>query len=46
MPGQTRWIDLAVLAAGSALWLLMAKWVLEKSGSALPRVMMRRLGWA
>jgi putative peptidoglycan lipid II flippase len=46
MPAQTRWIDLAVLVAGTALWVLIAKWVLEKTGSALPRVMMKRLGWA
>ena len=44
MPGQVRWIDLAVLVAGTALWLLVVKWVLEKAGSALPRVAMTRLG--
>jgi putative peptidoglycan lipid II flippase len=44
LPGQVRWIDLAVLVAGSALWVLMTKWVLEKTGSALPRVAMKRLG--
>jgi putative peptidoglycan lipid II flippase len=44
LPGQIRWIDLAVLVAGSALWVLMTKWVLEKTGSALPRVAMKRLG--
>jgi len=44
LPGQTRWIDLAVLVAGSALWVLITKWVLEKTGSALPRVAMKRLG--
>jgi putative peptidoglycan lipid II flippase len=43
-PGHIRWIDLAVLVAGMALWALIAKWVLEKSGSALPRVAMKRLG--
>jgi putative peptidoglycan lipid II flippase len=35
--------DLAILLAGTALWLLIARWVLERSGSALPRVAMRRL---
>jgi putative peptidoglycan lipid II flippase len=35
--------DLAFLLLGSLLWLLIAKWVLERSGSALPRVAMRRL---
>ena len=44
MPGQVHWIDLGVLLAGTALWVLVAKWVLEKTGSALPRVAMRRLG--
>jgi len=44
MPGQVRTIDVAVLLAGSALWLVIAKWVLEKSGSALPGVAMKRLG--
>ena len=44
VPGQVRWIDLAVLVAGTALWLLVVKWVLEKAGSALPRVAMTRLG--
>jgi putative peptidoglycan lipid II flippase len=43
-PGRTQWIDLAVLVAGSALWVLIVKWVLEKTGSALPRVTMKRLG--
>ena len=43
-PLQGRWMDLAVLVAGTALWVLMAKWVLEKTGSALPKVTMRRLG--
>jgi len=44
MPGQVYWIDLAVLLAGTALWCVVAKWVLEKTGSALPRVTMKRLG--
>ena len=44
MPGRTQWIDLAVLVAGSALWVVIVKWVLEKTGSALPRVAMKRLG--
>ncbi|HEY1160477.1 MAG TPA: lipid II flippase MurJ [Terracidiphilus sp.] len=41
---QIRWIDLIVLIAGSAAWVVIAKWVLEKTGSALPRVAMKRLG--
>jgi putative peptidoglycan lipid II flippase len=44
IPGHIQWIDLAVLVAGTVLWLAVAKWVLEKSGSALPRVAMKRLG--
>ena len=44
MPGHVYWIDLAVLLAGTALWCVVAKWLLEKTGSALPRVTMRRLG--
>jgi putative peptidoglycan lipid II flippase len=39
-----RIVDFALLVAGSALWVLIAKWVLEQTGSALPRVMMKRLG--
>jgi hypothetical protein len=36
--------DLVVLAAGTALWLGLTKVMLEKTGSALPRVAMKRLG--
>jgi putative peptidoglycan lipid II flippase len=43
LAAQLRWIDLALLVVGSALWLLLANLVLEKTGSALPRVMRRRL---
>ena len=45
LPGRTLWVDLAVLVAGSALWMLIVKFVLDKTGSALPRVAMKRLGW-
>jgi putative peptidoglycan lipid II flippase len=41
-----RWMDLAVLLAGIALWLAIARGVLERSGSALPGVIMKRLGMA
>ena len=41
---HARGMDVAVLIAGTALWLLITKWVLEKTGSALPRVTMNRLG--
>jgi putative peptidoglycan lipid II flippase len=35
--------DAAILAGGIAVWTAIAMWVLEISGSALPRVAMRRL---
>ncbi len=38
------WTDAAILLVGVAGWTLAAKWTLEKSGSALPRVAMSRLG--
>jgi putative peptidoglycan lipid II flippase len=41
---HARWMDLCVVVAAAALWLAIAKWVLEKTGSALPRVAMRKLG--
>jgi len=44
VPGHVQWIDLAVLLAGTALWVVVAKWMLEKTGSALPRVAKKRLG--
>jgi len=44
MPGHVQWINLAVLVAGTVLWVAIAKWVLEMTGSALPRVAMKRLG--
>ena len=44
LPVNSRWTDLTVLAAGLALWIVLARWTLEKAGSALPRVMMKRLG--
>jgi putative peptidoglycan lipid II flippase len=43
-PAQIRWTDLALLLVGTAVWAVVAKWVLELSGSALPRMMMKRLG--
>jgi putative peptidoglycan lipid II flippase len=44
LPAQIRWTDLGLLAIGCCIWVLVAKWVLEKSGSALPSVAMKRLG--
>ena len=40
------WTDAAILLAGVVVWTLIAKWTLEKSGSALPGVVLRRLGLA
>ena len=39
----SRWVDGAILLLGTGMWLGIAKWALEKSGSMLPRVAMRRL---
>jgi putative peptidoglycan lipid II flippase len=44
LPVQSRWTDLLVLVAGTVLWGVMVKWALEKAGSALPEVAMKRLG--
>ena len=35
--------DAAILLAGAAAWTVVTMWVLDRSGSALPRVAMRRL---
>jgi hypothetical protein len=43
-PTQLRLADLAFLAVGTLVWVAVAKWVLEKAGSALPAVVMKRLG--
>jgi len=43
-PGRIYLTDITVLLAGTVLWVAVVKWVLEKSGSALPRVAMQRLG--
>jgi len=41
---HTRWMDVVQLVAGSALWLAIAGWLLERTGSALPRATLKRLG--
>jgi putative peptidoglycan lipid II flippase len=46
LPAHSRWTDLAVLIAGTVLWGGSAVWILQKAGSALPKVMMKRLGLA
>jgi putative peptidoglycan lipid II flippase len=38
------WSDAVILLAGVAVWTLIVKWTLEISGSALPRVALRRIG--
>jgi len=38
-----RLLDAAVLVVASLLWLGIAFWVLEASGSALPRVVKKKL---
>ncbi len=43
-PGKIHLRDTTMLLAGTVLWVAVVKWVLEKSGSALPRVAMQRLG--
>jgi putative peptidoglycan lipid II flippase len=44
LPAHTRWIDLLQILAGSLLWLLIAGWLLDRLGSALPRAILKRLG--
>jgi len=46
VPAQIRWCSLGELLIGCAVWMLAALWVLERSGSALPRVALKRLGLA
>jgi putative peptidoglycan lipid II flippase len=43
LAASSRWVDLGILLAGSGLWLGIAKWGLEKTGSMLPRVAMKKL---
>jgi len=38
--------DAVILIVGIAVWTLIVWWILEKSGSALPRVVLRRIGMA
>jgi putative peptidoglycan lipid II flippase len=44
LPARNVWTNLAVVLAGSVLWLLVTAGILEKAGSALPAVAKRRLG--
>jgi putative peptidoglycan lipid II flippase len=43
LAATSRWVDFAILLLGTALWLGIARWVLEKTGSMLPRAAMKRL---
>jgi putative peptidoglycan lipid II flippase len=38
------WVDLPELLLGGLIWALMAAWILERLGSALPRVALKRFG--
>jgi putative peptidoglycan lipid II flippase len=40
---HTRWNDAAILAAGILIWIAIVKVILEKTGSALPRVALKKL---
>jgi putative peptidoglycan lipid II flippase len=44
LPAHIRWTDLSLLVVGCVLWLAITAWTLEKTGSALPKVAMKRLG--
>ena len=44
LPAHSRWTDLAVLLAGTALWFLVTDRVLARAGSVLPQVARQRLG--
>jgi putative peptidoglycan lipid II flippase len=43
LSAHSRWTELAILLAGTGLWVAVAIWVLKKAGSELPRAMMKRL---
>jgi putative peptidoglycan lipid II flippase len=44
VPGHSRWLDASELLIGSIVWMLCAGWVLDRTGSALPRVTLKRIG--
>jgi putative peptidoglycan lipid II flippase len=44
LPYARYWLDAVILLVGIVVWTALARWVLEKAGSALPRMAMRRLG--
>jgi putative peptidoglycan lipid II flippase len=43
LAATSRWVDFVILVLGTGLWLGIARWTLEKSGSMLPRIAMKRL---
>jgi putative peptidoglycan lipid II flippase len=43
LAASSRWVDFAILLVGAGLWLGIARWMLEKTGSMLPRIAMKRL---
>jgi len=43
LAATSRWVDFAILVLGTGLWFGIAKWILEKSGSMLPQMAMKRL---
>jgi putative peptidoglycan lipid II flippase len=43
LAAHSRLQDFVVLIAGGLLWMGISMWVLTRTGSALPRVMMKRL---
>jgi len=45
MPAPSRMANAVLLLAGSGMWALVTGLVLDWTGSALPRVAMKRLGW-
>ena len=41
---HTRWVDVLDLATGMGIWLVVAGLLLRRTGSALPRTVVKRLG--
>ena len=46
LPYARYWLDAVILLLGIVVWTALATWILEKAGSALPRVAIKRLGLA
>jgi hypothetical protein len=43
MPTHSRWYQLMMLTVGGLVWGGISLWVLRWTGSALPRVLMKRM---